>query len=174
MVKSCEYALIFLLLSNACHNVVLIAHRQTEKRTDWLIHFYLNMVISFSYKTCLPESSIETEVIKWRYDHLSGNWNLGNCKLTWKTSFGISNMATVLALQCSTDWAMKTHTLGALHSVSFLSRVKMNSTNWPAPNVCNVWVFIAHLVEHCSANAEALGSNPVKVPNFFFFFGGGG
>ena len=27
-----------------------------------MIHFYLNMVISFSYKTCLPESRIETEV----------------------------------------------------------------------------------------------------------------
>ena len=38
----------------------------------------------------------------------------------------------------------------------------MNSTNWPAPNV-----FIAQLVEHCSANAEAMGSNPVEVPKFF-------
>ena len=34
-------------------------------------------------------------------------------------------------------------------------------TNWPAPNV---WVFIAQMVEHCSANAEAMGSNPVEVP----------
>ena len=33
--------------------------------------------------------------------------------------------------------------------VSFLSRVKINSANWPAPNV---WVFIAQMVEHCSAN----------------------
>ena len=40
----------------------------------------------------------------------------------------------------------------------------MNSTNWPPPNV---WVLIAQLVEHCSANAEAMGSNPVEVPNFF-------
>ena len=40
----------------------------------------------------------------------------------------------------------------------------MNSTNWPAPNV---WVFIAQLVKHCSANAEAMGSNPLKVPKFF-------
>ena len=38
--------------------------------------------------------------------------------------------------------------------VSFLSRVKVNATNWPAPNV---WVFIAQLVEHCSANVEAMG-----------------
>ena len=40
----------------------------------------------------------------------------------------------------------------------------MNSTNWPAPKV---WVFIAQIVEHCSANAEAMGSNPIKVPKFF-------
>ena len=30
----------------------------------------------------------------------------------------------------------------------------INSINWPAPNV---WVFIAQLVEHCSANAKAMG-----------------
>ena len=45
-----------------------------------------------------------------------------------------------------------------------LSRVKMNSINWPAPNI---WVFIAQLVEHCSANAEAMGSNPVEAQKFF-------
>ena len=32
----------------------------------------------------------------------------------------------------------------------------------------NIWVFIAQLVEHCSANAEAMGSNPVEAPHFFF------
>ena len=26
---------------------------------------------------------------------------------------------------------------------------------------------MAQLVEHCSANAEAMGSNPVEVPNIF-------
>ena len=41
----------------------------------------------------------------------------------------------------------------------------MNSTNWPAPNV---WVFIAQLVEHCSANAEGIGSNTVEAPKTFF------
>ena len=51
------------------------------------------------------------------------------------------------------------------HYSIFLSRVKMNSINWPAPNV---WVFIAQLVEHCSANAEAMGSNPVEALKFFF------
>ena len=48
--------------------------------------------------------------------------------------------------------------------VPFLSRVGMNSTNWPVPHV---WVFIAQLVEHCSANTEAMGSNPLKSRNFF-------
>ena len=45
----------------------------------------------------------------------------------------------------------------------------MNSINWP---VSRVWVFIAQLGEHCSANAEATGSNPVEAPKkFFHFFG---
>ena len=48
--------------------------------------------------------------------------------------------------------------------IIFLSRVKINSINWPAPNI---WVFIAQLVEHCSANAEAMGSNPVEALKFF-------
>ena len=41
----------------------------------------------------------------------------------------------------------------------------MNSINWPAPDV---WVFIAQLVEHRSANADAMGSNPVEAPKTFF------
>ena len=41
----------------------------------------------------------------------------------------------------------------------------MNSPNWPAPNV---WVFRAQLVEHCSANTEAMGLNPVEDLKFLF------
>ena len=41
----------------------------------------------------------------------------------------------------------------------------INSINWSAPDV---WVFMAQLVEPCSANAEATGSNPVKAPKTFF------
>ena len=36
----------------------------------------------------------------------------------------------------------------------------MNSVTWSAPNI---W----QLVELCSANVEAIGSNPVEVLNFF-------
>ena len=31
----------------------------------------------------------------------------------------------------------------------------------------NAWVFLAQMVEHCSATAEAMGSNPIEVPRFF-------
>ena len=41
----------------------------------------------------------------------------------------------------------------------------MNSINWPASSI---WVFIAQLGEHCSANAESTGSNPVEAPKNFF------
>ena len=44
----------------------------------------------------------------------------------------------------------------------------MNSIYWPA---LHVWVFIAQLLEHCSASAEATGSNPVEAPTSFFFSG---
>ena len=40
----------------------------------------------------------------------------------------------------------------------------MNSKNWSAPNVL---VLIAQLVEHYSASADAMNSNPVEVPKFF-------
>ena len=40
----------------------------------------------------------------------------------------------------------------------------MNSINWPASSV---WL-ITQLVEHCSANAKASGSNLVEAPKKFF------
>ena len=52
-------------------------------------------------------------------------------------------------------------TIAVFHSFDGL----MNSINWPASSV---WVFIAQLGEHCSANAEATGSNPVEAPKIFF------
>ena len=53
----------------------------------------------------------------------------------------------------------------SLHSVFHSFHGLMNSINWPASSV---WVFIAQLGEHCSANAEATGSNPVEAPKVFF------
>ena len=41
----------------------------------------------------------------------------------------------------------------------------MNSTNWSAPKR---WVYIAQWVDHCTANAEAMGLNPVEALKTFF------
>ena len=41
----------------------------------------------------------------------------------------------------------------------------MNSVNWPA---LSAWVLFVQLVQHCSVNAEAMGSNPVEGPKKFF------
>ena len=49
------------------------------------------------------------------------------------------------------------HIISVFHSFHGL----MGLINWAAS--C-VWVFIAQLIEHCSANAEATGSNPIEDP----------
>ena len=54
----------------------------------------------------------------------------------------------------------------SFHSVFHSVHGLMNSIHWPASSI---WVFIAQLGEHCSANAEATGSNPVEVPKNPFF-----
>ena len=51
--------------------------------------------------------------------------------------------------------------------ISFLSWVKMDSRNWPDSSV---WFFLPQMVEHCSANAEAMGLNPIEVLKCFFVF----
>ena len=46
-----------------------------------------------------------------------------------------------------------------------LMRSQRERINWPASSI---WVFIGQLGEHCSANAEATGSNPVEAQKNFF------
>ena len=62
--------------------------------------------------------------MKWRFDHRSYNRNLSNCKFTPEKNFwastGFEPMASALALQCSTNWAMKTHILGAGQFIEFI------------------------------------------------------
>ena len=61
---------------------------------------------------------------QWRYDRRSGNCILINCKLTRKNvgnSTVFEPVVVALALQCSTNWAMKTRTLlGAGQFVEFI------------------------------------------------------
>ena len=56
----------------------------------------------------------------------------------------------------------------SFHSVFHSFHGLMNSINWPA---LSIWVVIAQLGEHCSANAEAMGSNPVEAPKKPFLGG---
>ena len=49
-----------------------------------------------------------------------------------------------------------------------VSAAVLHQLSYEDPYVGSVWVFIAQLVEHCSANAEAMGSNPVEAPKTFF------
>ena len=69
-------------------------------------------------------SSVVLFIMKWRFDHRSYDRNLSNCKFkpeknVW-ASTGFEPMASVLALQCSTNWAMKTHILGAGQFIEFI------------------------------------------------------
>ena len=59
----------------------------------------------------------------------------------------------------------RTHGLCVSAAVLHSGAAVLYLLNWPAPGI---WVFIAQLVEHCSANAEAMGSNPVEAPKTFF------
>ena len=68
---------------------------------------------------------------------------------------------TVMATFSFHLYSCSSHNFIVFHSFHGL----MNSINWPASSV---WVFIAQLVEHCSMNAEAMGSNPVEAPKNFF------
>ena len=77
------------------------------------------------------------------------NRNLSNCENSRKKSFFSHHFIQFTSF----------------HSVFHSFHGLMNSINWPASSI---WVFIAQLGEHCSANAEATGSNPVEAPKNFF------
>ena len=62
-------------------------------------------------------------------------------------------MASALALQCSTNSRL----------IPVMGKDELDKLVCP-----NIWVFIAQLLEHCSGNAEAMGSNPVEALKIFF------
>ena len=122
----------------------------------------------------------------------SGNCNVINWKLTPRKILRLQSDSNpwplaALALQCSTNMNYEHPYIGSrpicwvpittamiislfkfvfpqLTSSSCFSPFTGTDELTPAPNV---WVFIAQLVEHCSANTEAMGSNPIEVPQFF-------
>ena len=104
------------------------------------------------------------------------NRNLSNCENSPKKRFsGLqrdSNLCVSAAVLSQLSYIYEDHTLDICipaiqiisFSVPFLSRV--DELNKLASLHCTV--FIAQLGEHCSANAEATGSNPVEAPKIFF------
>ena len=73
----------------------------------------------------------EEKQIFWRYIRISGNCNSSNRKLTQKnfrTSMELDSMASASTLQCSTNWAMATHTLEAGQFVDFILTHEWNKT----------------------------------------------
>ena len=79
-----------------------------------------------------------------------------NFALTNKSYFQVVNVcwatltkfATITTTMITSLFYLYFRSSNQLHFKSFLSRVKMNSINWSAPNM---WLFVAQLVEHCSA-----------------------
>ena len=124
----------------------------------------------------------ELREYKWNeYVTIAVNRNLSNCGKARKKGFrgfngirthGLCVSAAVLSQLSYEDpytggwpiyWVHQP--LKGTHSVFHSFQGLMNSINWPASSI---WVFIAQLGEHCSANAEAMGSNPVEAPKSLF------
>ena len=66
-----------------------------------------------------------------------------------------------MLFQLSCTYSCNSHHFIVFHSFHGL----MKLINWPASSV---WVFMAQLIEHCSANVEATGSNRAEAPENFF------
>ena len=106
----------------------------------------------------------ELREYKWNeYVTIAVNRNLSNCENSPKKRFsGLQRDSNPQFTSFSHVFPQFT----SFHSVFHSFHGLMNSINWPASSV---WVFIAQLGEHCSANAEATGSNPVEAPENLFF-----
>ena len=104
--------------------------------------------------------------MKWRCDHRGCDCDLSNRKGSLKNV----SRATLRLLKLQSQLRSHLHfiRMSTVHIIftCFIPLTgTMNPNNWPAPNV---WVFKAQLVEQCSANAEAMGSNAVEAPKTFF------
>ena len=106
-------------------------------------------------------------LMKWKCDLRSCNCNLSNRKVSPKNVFGASTgyepMASALALQCSTNWAMKTNTLGTGQFVEFIVPLKgMRYMNimWTA-DIRMKW-----RCDHRSCNCD-LSNRKVSAKNVF-------
>ena len=74
---------------------------------------------------------------KWTYDCRSDNCNLRNCKLTRKK---LREFKGIRALQYPTNWAMKTHTLGA--AGIFAEFILIDPLGWPTAMIISSFEFV--------------------------------
>ena len=108
----------------------------------------------------------------YRFESTYSNVRIRNCEVARKKVFAAStgsNPWPTKAIQLR--WShVHFICISAVHNSphsmfhSFYGLI--NSINWPASSV---WVFITQLVEHCSPNSEATGSNPIEAPKSFCF-----
>ena len=101
-----------------------------KKKFTWLNKFELSLkrIIAGNFLTTNLYMWNISKRMKWRCDRQSCDCNLSNHKVSLKNVFGASTgfepMASALALQCSTNWATTTHTLGAGQFIEFIIPVK--------------------------------------------------
>ena len=114
-----------------------------------ILHAYLRIWIliwwASRYLTCLLRSL-------WRY-------RLENSKI---------RLASMHAQACNILYIPRINDINTNWVIWILCELRTYKWNEGVIIAPNVWVFIAQLVEHCSANAEAMGSNPVEAPKTFF------
>ena len=97
--------------------------------------------------------------VKWRCDR-SCNRNLSNFQV--KICNGLN-----FDYNCDDHISISSvfsHFKSTSSHVSFLLGVKVNSIKWSAANIMGNHSLI---LEHCSSNAEAIGSNTVEAQFFF-------
>ena len=120
----------------------------------------LHELASASARTLLKLASSVRARLKPYWATLIANFSPKKISIA---STGFQPMASALALRCTINWAMETHMLGADQFIEFIFTMEMwsyRSCNWSAPNI---WVFIAQLKKHRSANAGAMITSPFHL-----------
>ena len=118
---------------------------------------------------------VVTPVLKWRCHHSSCDYDLSNRKVSPKNVFGASTrfepMATALALQCSTNWAMKTHIFHSYVRSSHNMSHSFHGYDEFHKLACSQRMGLHSSVgEHCTGK---LCPNPSRIFDVFFLFWGG-
>ena len=137
---------IFFYCLNSFHNVLLNQYYITCV-SGWLSEVWRrgwggDGVFLGTYHSWMINMQILHLKLWNEYVTITVNCNLSNCKNSQKKKFfgastGFEPVASVLALQCSPSWAMKTHTLEAGQFIEFINPWKEWNTEWNDVNCGN-------------------------------------